>query len=556
MLQLPLTRKNHNQENFNGFVLKPAAGLNIGYLAWTVPLILAVIVGLFTINGRFIQDDQIAILKNPIVVSKSISWSEPFRRDFWGKTVDGPITTWRPLLPIIWRILWRIEPGSPFPFRLLTLLLHLMATGIVFLLADQLLHNRPVSFLTACLFAVHPIHAEAIGEIVGQADILSTVLGLLAVYIAFSRNRKSTPFLVTALLIAASLAKESAIVFSALVAVSALMPGEAPLHRRICISSCAALVTAATVFLQLSFKRIVPTPIINIAFRAHGGEKILHSLYIIGRAMSMCFVPVGMCAYHDYAAIDLSLATLLPYAIPGALFLCIGIGAFLISLQKKSAAALIGTGLLFGPIIINSSLILPIASELAERLLYPASAAACALMALAVYRIKLSRLRGALAALLVLLFLALSWSAQMPWRKGADLYAYALKAEPLSARLNVVNGMFALAKGDLDSAAWLFMVTTYVLEHFPNRVDPLPIIELEKLPVGSRLLEGPALFAPEDRCGFLGNYFMFLEVETPHLAPLVRDFLLKTYPACDKMQGSPDFRQKIRILPKYVPDAP
>jgi hypothetical protein len=521
-----------------------------------VPLILAVIVGLFTINGRFVQDDQLAIVKNPIVVSKSISWSQPFQSDFWGKTVDGPITTWRPLLPIIWRILWEIEPGSPFPFRLLTLLLHLMATGIVFLLADQLLHNRQVSFLTACLFAVQPIHAEAIGEIVGQADILSTVLGLLAVYIVFARNRKSTPFFVTGLLIGAVLAKESAIVFSSLVAVSALMCAEAPLRRRIYISSCEALATAATVFLQLSFKRIVPTPIINIAYRAHGSEKFLHGLYIIGRATTLCFVPVGMSPYHDYAAIDLSLATLLPYAIPGALFLSIGICAFLISLQKKNVAALIGTGLLFGPIIINSSLILPIASELAERLLYPASATACALMAITVYRVRLSRLRGTLAALLVLLFLALSWSAQKPWRKGSELYAYALKAEPLSARLNVVNGMFALAHRHLDSAAWFFMVTTYVLEHFPNRVDPLPIIQLQKLPVGSRLVEGPAIFAPEDTCGFLGNYFLFLQEETPHLAPLVRDFLLKTYPGCNKTRGNPDFEQKLRILPKYVPEAP
>jgi hypothetical protein len=534
---------------------KNASSPYFTYLFWAVPLILALMVGVFTIDGNFVQDDNMAIVRNPLVVNETISWSEFFHRDFWGWPVEDGVRSWRPLLPVIWRMLWAIQPDAPFLFRLMTVLLHLMATGTVLLLGRHLFRERGLSCAAGALFAVHPVHAEAIGEVVGQADILATLLGLLALYIALVRNRTITPFIVAGLLMAACLAKESAVVFSALIAVVALMPERVQLRKRLGIFFCAVLVTILTILIQYSFKRTVPGPLDNLAFAAHGGEKILHAFYIIGRAMGMCFVPIGMCPFHDYAAIDLSFATLLPYAFPGALFLCIGIGALWISFKKRSTTGIIGVGLLFGPIIINSSLIVPVATELAERLLYPASAAASAIAAFVVYRTIGFRFRRVVIVLLILLFSAQSWSAERPWRNHGDLYAYAVGTEPLSARLHLTHGTNALYGRDVVTAAWHFMVTTYIIAHFPNRVDPMPIIQLEELPVRQRIVQGPAIFAPEDTCRFLDNYFQLLEAKTSDLAPFVRDFLARPYPDCvgslpGQTPGDYQFRRKIDVLPK------
>jgi hypothetical protein len=210
----------------------------------------------------------------------------------------------------------------------------------------------------------------------------------------------------------------------------------------------------------------------------------------------------------------------------------IGAGASWISLKKRSISGIIGIGLLFGPIIINSSLIVPVGTELAERLLYPASVAACAIAAFVVYRAIGSRFRLVVIVLLILLFSLQSWSAQRPWRNQLDLYAYGAEAEPLSARLHLNQGMNLLYSRDVPAAAWHFMVRTYIMTNFPNRVDPMPIFQLEQLPVELRIAEGPAMFAPEDPCRFLGNYFQFLEGKTPHLAPYVRNFLSGRYPDC------------------------
>ncbi len=526
----------------------------IALLIWALPLILALMAGLFTIDGHFIQDDYMAILHNRVVTQKSIPWTEPFEKDFWGRSIQKPVTTWRPLLPVIWRMVWSDLPHSPFPFRLLTALLNIVATGMVLLLSYRLLGNRWIACAAAALFAVNPIHAEAMGEVVGQADILATVLGLLALYLALGHPRKSTPFLVAAILMAACLAKESAVVFSALVTVVALMPEKVKFRKRLSISAGAALVTILTVFLQLSFKRVLPSPFDNIACIANGSQKIIHALYIIGRGMGMCFVPLGMSPYHDYAAIDLSPATLLPYAIPGALFLGLGILAFAISLKKRSAIGVIGVGLLLGPLVINSSLIASIASELAERLLYPASAVAAAITAFAVYKALGPRWRNVVFALLILFFSVASWSAQRPWRKNVDLYTYAVKVEPLSVRLNQVAGFIALRHRDADTAAWRFMVITYILRKFPERVDSSPIMALKELPVGKRVIAGPSILAPQDTCGFLADYFEFLDRKAPHFAPLARKGLLKAYPACAgalsrKTPENKRFRQIMGIMP-------
>lgn len=502
------------------------------YLLWAFPLVLAVMAGAFTVDGGFVQDDKAAIVQNALVVKEGIPLADFFRRDSWGFTEDGGIFVWRPLLPMIWRMVWAIHPGSPLLFRLLTILLHLMATSMVLLLAHRFFRDRRVVWATGALFAVHPLHAEALGEIVGQADILAAFLGMLAVYVTLERHRVLTPLLLTLILMAACLAKESAVIFSAVIAVAALMPTRELARKRMSVSLCAALITIATILVQLSFKRGGESPLGNLAFAADGGMKVLHALYVIGRAVGMCFIPAGMSPFHDYAAVDLSLGTLLPYAIPGALFLCLGAGAFLISLKKRSIAGLIGAGLLFGPIIINSSLIVPVGTELAERLLYPASAAACAMAACFVYRIAGSRPGRVLAVVLILLFSVQSYSAQRPWRTQLDLYAQGVEAEPLSARVHWYYGMNVLSGGDALTAAWHFMASTYILKHFPNRVDPAPLLQLDQLPVGQRLADGPAMFDPEDPCRFLNNYFQVLDRKTPNLAKYMRSLLLSRYQKC------------------------
>lgn len=503
------------------------------YLFWASPLALALMIGLFTVDGGFVLDDKAAIIGNPLVVKESIPLSTFFLSDFWGNSTDQGVVSWRPVLPMIWRLSWAITPGSPLIFRLITVLLHLMATAMVLLLGYRLYPDRRIIWAAGALFAVHPIHSEALGGIVSQADILAATLGLMAIYLSLRPLRLAIPWLVIPLLIISCLAKESAIVFTGIVAVVSLMHDRGPLRYRLSISFGAALVAVCLIAIQLSFKRAVENPFDNLAFAAHGGERILHALYVIGRGISMCFMPLGMSPFHDYAAIDLSYSTLLPYAIPGALFTLIGICSLGILLRKRSITGFIVCALLFGPILINSSLLVPVGTELAERLLYPASVASSALSAFFVCRLIRSDLNRLIIVLLVLIFSLQSWAAQRPWRNEFDLSRHGLEVEPLSGRLHVFYGNSLLAKGTTPDAAWHFMVASYIFSHFPNRVDPIPIMELEQLPMKERIIQGPMCLRPRDPCGFLKLYFWNIRTKNPHLIEYVKGALAAPYQNCE-----------------------
>lgn len=57
--------------------------------------------------------------------------------------------------------------------------LHGLATGLVLFVA-RTVTSRCGALMSAALFAVHPVHADAVASVVGRADVLSCVFFLLS----------------------------------------------------------------------------------------------------------------------------------------------------------------------------------------------------------------------------------------------------------------------------------------------------------------------------------------------------------------------------------------
>lgn len=64
--------------------------------------------------------------------------------------------------------------------------LHGLATGLVLYVARTVACRR-AALLSASLFAVHPVHADAVASVVGRADILSCVFFMLS-FLCYSRH--------------------------------------------------------------------------------------------------------------------------------------------------------------------------------------------------------------------------------------------------------------------------------------------------------------------------------------------------------------------------------
>src|SRR5262249_25535496 len=107
---------------------------------------------------------------------------------------------------------------SPFAYHLVNVALHSAATVALFVLCIELGLSPLVSFLAATLFAVHPVHTEAVSWIAGVGDVACAVCYFsgLYVFLRYRKSRKLTLLLVaSACFFAALLSKEMAVTFPA-----------------------------------------------------------------------------------------------------------------------------------------------------------------------------------------------------------------------------------------------------------------------------------------------------------------------------------------------------
>jgi hypothetical protein len=479
---------------------------------WFIPLSLSLIVGLFTLDFGFVLDDRNAILSNPVVTG-DLSIDEAFRRDFVGTPLSKPdrVLVWRPILPIIWKFIWQLGNGTPKLFRFFTIFLHSITTALVLIVGKKLLKNETILFMSGILFAVHPIHSEVLGSLVSQADILSTILGLITIWLIVTPGASFKSILLIVILGIACLVKETAVVFGAIVVLVALVHRNRYLKGQIVLILPSLLIIVAIIYFQVTIERGGSNPINNLVYGATGFERTLHGLYIVGRSISMCFLPLKLSPTHDYAAIDLSLNTLLPFAFLAILFLIICCAFFFRTLETRNVTWMIGIVLLTGPPIIQSSLIVCVNTELAERLLYPSSIVSCTIISVFIFHVlKLPSFRWIVLTLVTTVFLFQSWHIERKWQSNFTLFEYAVKAEFLSWRAHNNFAICLANKKQPKEALWHFMVAAYILSNRPRPVDPSPIKKLNDLPIDKRLIEGPSFFSPDDPLQFIEFFYEHL----------------------------------------------
>jgi tetratricopeptide (TPR) repeat protein len=180
----------------------------------------------------FVYDDTTQILQNPWLTSFSYL-PRYFTSHVWAfANIAGAY--WRPLF-LIWLLLHRILFGAhPAMWHLDSVLLHVAATGFVYLLARRLTRDRAAGLIAALIFGLHPALIESVAWISGVTDPLLAVC-LVPAFLAFLNWRESrSPRWLAASLVLYALAlmsKEPAIVLGPLIFVYAWI--YSPLTRRI-----------------------------------------------------------------------------------------------------------------------------------------------------------------------------------------------------------------------------------------------------------------------------------------------------------------------------------
>lgn len=165
----------------------------------------------------FVFDDVSAILDN-----KDLHPSTPikklFQNDFWGTPMSEERShkSYRPLTVLTFRLNYLFSELNAVSYHLLNLLLHAVVCVIFLKVCKIFLDNR-TSLIAALLFAVHPIHTEAVTGVVGRAELLSSIF-LLAAFLSYTKSKGPdnsivwTPIAAAVFLVAvATLCKEQGI---------------------------------------------------------------------------------------------------------------------------------------------------------------------------------------------------------------------------------------------------------------------------------------------------------------------------------------------------------
>jgi len=191
-------------------------GLSIAALA-----LLASGVGLH--NG-FAYDDRWIIVQNANAHSLNRPW-ELFGSTYWPTSRGASL--YRPLTILIYAAQWVFGGGAPFLYHFVNVSLYVVDAVLVLLLGLQCL-PRSGAWVAAALFAVHPVHVEAVANVVGQAE-LWTGLVLLSAVLIYVRERqggvtipRGSAIAIVALFVAGILIKENAIVLPALLVIAEL----------------------------------------------------------------------------------------------------------------------------------------------------------------------------------------------------------------------------------------------------------------------------------------------------------------------------------------------
>ena len=152
--------------------------------AWAYLLIagVGVLVYLNSLPNGFAYDDIVIIRDNPTVHDLSNQariWLTPY----WPGPEAWVRGLYRPLTTFLFAVQWWLGGGSPLPFHVFSLVLHVAASVLVYRLVLDLTHHLEGSLLAATVFAVHPVHVEAVANAVGQAELVTAVLILIALRI-------------------------------------------------------------------------------------------------------------------------------------------------------------------------------------------------------------------------------------------------------------------------------------------------------------------------------------------------------------------------------------
>jgi protein O-mannosyl-transferase len=426
-----------------------------------------------TLRNGFTQDDALYILNNPQVTHFSVP-------QLFAPTSFNNV--FRPMTFGSFALNWAAGGSHAFGYHFFNLLLHAIVAVLLYLTLRTLLEAVPegaiAAWTAALLFAVHPIHTEAVASIVGRSELLamSFLLG------AWLLHMKDKPALSLVCFVLALMSKESAVVFVPLTIVGDYTRGKFKT-----LSRYAFIAGAAALYLVFLWKvqggrfgekgiNFLDNPLAHLPARL----RLLNALRITWKYFALQVFPARLSSDYSFNAIPLYSAWRFFLPAVAATIAVLGLSIWSLSAKRKHWA--LGGAIYLAGFAVTSNILIPTGTIMGERLAYLPSAGFCLLVALLCLRLENFQPRAG-RALLLLLITALGVRTNFrnrDWRDNFHLFSADVKTTPGSAKLHSNLGLQYFLRGQLDAAAREAQTALSIYPDLPDAMSYYGVVESRK----------------------------------------------------------------------------
>ncbi len=440
-------------------------------------------------NG-FAEDDVIYIEADERIRTWT-SLPELLFEPYWTETPPQR-SPYRPVTTLSYLMSWQIGGGNALAFHLMNVLAHVAATLLLMSVLTRLGISAAVASLSSLVFAVHPVHVEAVANIVGRADVLMALFCLVGVRVWLATNIPAWArlFGVAFAYLLAIGAKENGYVLPLLILLVELIrpqlqvldhpsePGSAvPGGVRSTARSlatrawvCWPVLAAMTLVLAgyLRVRTAVLGAIVHLDVAAYiamlpPGMRQTTAVANLTEAARLLVFPSDLSA--DYGPGVLNPASIGDPRFWSGVVLCLCLAALIAVAGRRRPAGpwvMLGCAWIVVSYILLTNLVVPLPMWLAERTLYLPSVGVSLLLVAALEEARLHRGPGVLRVLSIALAVLVcvgswhSWHSSKVWRSTDTLYADHVERHPESFRAQWWAGRKLVEAGNIDQGLlWL-----------------------------------------------------------------------------------------------------
>jgi hypothetical protein len=432
--------------------------------------LVAVLVHWRAFGNGFALDDVRLVESNPAIESLA-HLPKLFVEPYWSVAGEH-YGIFRPLTIASYALNRALTGAGPMGFHIVNVLLHACVAALAWSALRRAGTHYGTALLGGLLFAVLPIHTEAVANVAGRAELL-VALFVLAAWIANRRsNDVGAParrwrLAASGLYFAAILSKEGAVLAPVLFFADDALRSRGATRGRAALFAPYAVALAGMLALRALALGVHQAaedtiPLDNPAAAAGAWPRVLTALWVQLKYLGLCLAPRHLVSDYSFDAIPVARSLADPRVLAGIAFVVGLVTAVAWGWRRSRPIALAAlVWIIF--FIPSANLLFPTGTIMAERLAYLPSLGLCLAIGhlgaaftareQPVGTVRTRRIGVAvLAALVVLCLAARTWARIPDWRSNLALALADVATTPRSAKLQAGAGMFLADAGRFAEA--------------------------------------------------------------------------------------------------------